>query len=56
MVVPPGLATRSLSVPGCSPVSNTIFAAPSIVCAASCVESSRGKPAATPPSLSASMI
>ena len=56
IVVPPGLQTMSLSSPGCLPVSSTIFAVPSIVCAANRVEMSRGKPAATPPSLSASMI
>ena len=37
MVVPPGLATMSLSLPGCSPVSNTSFAAPRTVWAASFV-------------------
>ena len=33
----------------------TIFALPSTVCAASFVATSRGSPAATPPSLSASI-
>ena len=44
MVVPPGLATASFSAPGCWPVSSTIFAAPSTVCAASARATSRGRP------------
>src|SRR5438105_1593187 len=56
MVVPPGLATMSLSTPGCDPVSSTILAAPRTVCAASAVATSRGKPTRTPPSLSASIM
>ena len=56
IVVPPGLATRSLSTPGCSPVSSTISAPPSTVCAASCVAMPRGRPIRTPPSLRASII
>ena len=55
MVVPPGLATASFSAPGCWPVSRTIFALPSTVCAASASATSRGKPHLTPPSASASM-
>src|SRR5262249_39016494 len=37
IVVPPGLATMSFRVPGCSPVSSTILAAPSTVWAARAV-------------------
>mmetsp|Transcript_74488 Transcript_74488/g.125495 ORF Transcript_74488/g.125495 Transcript_74488/m.125495 type:complete len:207 (-) Transcript_74488:178-798(-) len=55
MVVPPGEVTASFNCPGCLPVSSTIFAAPCTVCAASCVATFRGRPAATPPSDSASM-
>ena len=54
-VVPPGLATMSLSWPGCKPPSKIILAAPTTVWAASLVAALRGKPAATPPSLKASM-
>mmetsp|Transcript_23867 Transcript_23867/g.61275 ORF Transcript_23867/g.61275 Transcript_23867/m.61275 type:complete len:223 (-) Transcript_23867:437-1105(-) len=55
IVVPAGEHTASLSCPGCLPVSTTILAEPITVCAASCREISRGRPAATPPSASASM-
>mmetsp|Transcript_2930 Transcript_2930/g.13194 ORF Transcript_2930/g.13194 Transcript_2930/m.13194 type:complete len:313 (-) Transcript_2930:462-1400(-) len=55
MVVPPGEQTLSLSSPGCDPVSNTIFDAPMTVWAARRLASTRGRPAATPPSASASM-
>ena len=55
-VVPPGLATMSLSAPGCSRVSSTILADPSTVCAARMLATSRGSPMRTPPSLSASII
>src|SRR5262249_44104283 len=44
MVVPPGLATLSFNRPGCWPVSSTILAAPSTVCAASASAASRGRP------------
>src|SRR5579884_2579474 len=56
MVVPPGLATASFSAPGCCPVSSTIRAEPSTVCAASAVATSRGKPTRTPPSDRASIM
>ena len=46
----------SLSWPGCLPVSRTIFALPSTVCAARAREMSRGRPARTPPSASASIM
>src|SRR2546427_3088961 len=49
MVVPPGEATLSFSLPGCSPVSRTIRAAPSTVCAARARAASRGNPIFTPP-------
>lgn len=55
IVVPPGLATWSLSTPGCSPVSCTMVAAPLTVCVASCMAMFRGRPARTPPSARASM-
>src|SRR5262249_42849001 len=56
MVVPPGLATASLSAPACSPVSSTILAEPSTVCAARAVATSRGSPTRPPPADSASII
>ena len=46
----------SLSTPGCLPVSITILAEPSTVCAASCWATSLGSPARTPPSASASIM
>jgi hypothetical protein len=49
---PAGVVTASFSSAGWSPVSSTVRAAPSIVCAASNVATSRGKPAFTPPSAS----
>eukprot|EP00962_Isochrysis_galbana_P025494 scaffold7863_cov118-Isochrysis_galbana.AAC.7 len=48
--------TRSLSAPGCLPVSSTMAAAPFIVCAASFSATSRGSPARTPPSARASIM
>src|SRR5437660_3782648 len=55
MVVPPGEATLSFSLPRCSPVSRTIRAEPSTVCVARARAPSRGKPILTPPSASAPM-
>mmetsp|Transcript_13593 Transcript_13593/g.21726 ORF Transcript_13593/g.21726 Transcript_13593/m.21726 type:complete len:212 (+) Transcript_13593:179-814(+) len=56
IVVPPGDATLSLSNPGCSPVSSTIFAAPKTVCAAKFKATDLGRPMRTPPSAIASII
>lgn len=53
-VVPPGEVTRSRSTVGCSPVSRSIVAEPSMVCTTSSVEVSRGSPRCTPASIIAS--
>ena len=50
IVEPAGEQTLSLSTPGCWPVSSTIFAVPSIICAAYWIADARGRPHATPPS------
>ena len=55
MVVPPGEQTSSLSASGCLPVSRTIFAAPSMDCAANLMESALDSPLRTPASAIASM-
>ena len=52
MVVPPGLATRSFSTPGCSPLESDHFGRrPATVWAARAAATSRGSPMRTPPSL-----
>ena len=53
-VVPPGEVTRSRSTVGCSPVSRSSFADPSMVCTTSSVAVSRGSPRCTPASIIAS--
>ena len=55
MVEPPGLQTASFNSPGCLPVSSTIRALPKSIWAAYSCALARGRPAATPPSASASM-
>jgi hypothetical protein len=54
MVVPPGEVTMSLSSAGCFPVSRSILAAPSKVCAANFKATSLGNPKLTPASARAS--
>ena len=53
-VVPPGEVTRSRSTVGCSPVSRSSLAEPSMVCTTSWVAMSRGRPRCTPASIIAS--
>ena len=55
-VVPPGDVTISRRRCGVSLVSWSIAAAPRIVCSASSVATSRVRPAATPPAISASAV
>src|SRR6201996_8112758 len=55
-VQPAGVVTASLSSAGCEPVSSTILAEPKVVCAASRVAVSRGRPTFTPASARASMM
>src|SRR5580704_3206769 len=55
-VHPAGVVTASFSSAGWYPVSSTIRAEPSVVCAASSVATSRGSPTLTPASASASMM
>ncbi len=56
MVVPAGEQTSSLRTSGCLPVSKTIFAAPSMLWAASLMAASLRSPFSTPASAMASII
>src|SRR6267142_1004993 len=56
MVHPAGVVTASFSRAGWSPVSRTTLAAPFMVCAASRVATSRGRPTLTPASASDSRM
>ncbi|EEQ36152.1 hypothetical protein CLUG_00275 [Clavispora lusitaniae ATCC 42720] len=56
IVVPPGVHTLLFKTAGCSPVSKTILAVPSITFAAESFATSWGSPILTPPSYKASII
>lgn len=56
IVVPPGEHTSSFNWIGCLPVSSTVLAAPSNVCAANFIAVALAIPCLTPPSASASII